>query len=119
MAENNSKIDYDTENDILYLAKASKSIKESIDIGDFIIDISHDDFVVGIEILNASLHLNLSPKNLTNLHKASMKVIYKSASVYITLLLQFPNQHKDITIPLTIDLGHDDILTSETNFALT
>ena len=42
------RIDYDEEEDILFLSKGNK-VKQSIDIGDFILDIDHKGNVTGIE----------------------------------------------------------------------
>lgn len=115
MAKNNTKIDYDDEDDILFIAKARK-VKSSVDIGDFIIDIDHKGFVSGIEILNASKHLSISSNKLKDIQKASMKVSYHPKQIYITLNISFENKEKEITIPLAIGLGHNTITTT-TNFA--
>ena len=117
MAKVNAKINYDSEEDILFLSKERK-IKASIDIGDFIIDIDHDGFVSGIEILNASQNLGLKEEQLKSLEKGSMCVNYKPNYVYISLILKFKEKEKDISIPLTIDLGHSSIRTEKTKFAV-
>ncbi len=117
MAKTNTKIIYDKEEDILSLSK-SRKIKASIDIGDFIIDIDHSGFVVGIEILNASENLKMSVDQLKDLQKASMAVTYKPNYVYITLVMLFKNKEKDLAIPLTVDLGHRSISTRNMNFAV-
>ncbi len=116
MAKVNTIIDYDEEGDVLYLSKGKK-VKASIDIGDFIIDIDMSNFVAGIEILNASKNLKLSEDQLKELKKASMVVTYKPKYIYIYLVMQFKKTEKDITIPLTIDLGHNFTKSRNTNFA--
>ncbi len=109
-------MNYDIEEDILFLTKGKK-VKASIDIGDFIIDIDHQGSVSGMEILNASQNLNIPETLLNSLEKASMKVTYKSDHIIITLLLQSKEKQKDVSIPLTVDLGHTKLETQETNFA--
>jgi len=117
MAKSNTKIDYDKEEDILFLSKGRK-VKASIDIGDFIIDVGMDGFITGIEILNASENLKLSEKQLVSLQEASMLVTYKPNYVVIYLVMKLKEKEKDITIPLTVDLGHGSVRTQRANFAV-
>ena len=108
---------YDNEENILSLSKGKK-VKASIDIGDFIIDIDHNGFITGIEILNASQNLNITEEQLQNLKEASMNITYKPNNVYILLVMKFENKEKDIGIPLTVDLGHGSVTTESTQFAI-
>lgn len=117
MAETNTKMIYDKEEDILSLSRG-REVKASIDIGDFIIDIDHNGFVTGIEILNASLNLDISEEKLQNLKQASMRVTYKPNHVYVFLVMQFEDKEKDISIPLTVNLGHGEVTTESAQFAI-
>ena len=117
MAKRNTKIVYDDEEDILFLSKGRK-VKASIDIGDFIIDVDINGFISGIEILNASENLKISEGQLKVLQEASMVVTYKPNYAYIYLVMKFKDKEKDITIPLTVDLGHGSVKTERTNFAV-
>ena len=47
-----------------------------------------------------------------------MAVTYKPNHVYISLILRFKDKEKDITIPLTLDLGHGSVRTERTTFAV-
>jgi uncharacterized protein YuzE len=116
MAKSNTKMKYDQEEDILSLSKNIK-IKASIDIGDFIIDIDHKGFVVGMEILNASQTIRLTESQLSSLERASMSISYKPNYLLITLLLKLKEKEKDISIPLTIDLGHNSVKIDKMTFA--
>lgn len=53
----NKKVKYDKNQDILYVHKGGKEA-DSLPIGDFIVEFSHDNKVVGIEVLNASKNLS-------------------------------------------------------------
>ena len=117
MAKANTKIIYDEEEDILFLSKGRK-VKSSIDIGDFIIDVDSNGFISGIEILNASDNLKISEEQLKELEEASMSVTYKPNYVCIYLFMKFNKKEKDITIPLTVDLGHGSVRTEKTVFAV-
>lgn len=112
-----AKIKYDKEEDILWLSKGRK-VKTSIDVGDFVIDVDHKGFITGIEILNASLNLKLTEEQLNKIKKASMSVTYKPNHAYISLMLSFENKEKDVTIPLSLDLGHGSEKTEKTSFAV-
>jgi len=59
--------DYDQELDILhvYSEEIKQGVKGCLSIGDFNIDISDDNKIVGIELEEASKNLNLSPKTLS------------------------------------------------------
>ncbi len=63
MAEINTKMNYDPEEDILLLSKERK-VKASIDLGDCIIDVDTKGFISRIEILNASQNLGLKENQI-------------------------------------------------------
>lgn len=117
MAKSNTKIVYDGEEDILFLSK-EKKVKASIEIGDFVIDVDKEGLISGIEILNASENLNLLKGQLEHLEKALMVVNYKPNYVVIYLVMQMENKEKDLTIPLTVDLGHGAVKVEKTNFVV-
>lgn len=56
MAAKIAKVSYDPDEDILYV-RLDKPIKDSLQHGDFIIDFSKDDQIVGLEIHKASKQL--------------------------------------------------------------
>lgn len=109
---------YDDEEDILSFSKGKK-VKSSIDIGDFVIDIDGKGFVTGIEILNASENLSLTEGQLKSLEEASLSVTYRPRCIYIHLSMRISEKEKDVTIPLTLDLGHRGVMTENTSFAAT
>lgn len=115
MAEINAKIIYNKEEDILNLSKGKSSIA-SIEIGDFIIDIDSKGFISSIEIINASENLNISADLLEKFDKASMSVIYKQGYIYIYLNFILQGKEKEIAIPLTVNLGHEEVEKEETVF---
>jgi uncharacterized protein YuzE len=117
MAKSKPKIIYDEEDDILSMIHKDKKSKASIDIGDFVIDVDKNGFIIGLEILNASENLKLTSEQLSSLLQASMLVKYKPNYIYISLVMQLKDKEKDITIPLTVDLGHRSVSTEKTVFA--
>ena len=47
-----------------------------------------------------------------------MVVTYKPNAIYISLIMNLENMEKDVTIPLTINLGHTSIKKENINFAV-
>ncbi|MDO8516818.1 MAG: DUF2283 domain-containing protein [Nanoarchaeota archaeon] len=107
MAGQIKTIDYDSDNDIFYISNGEK-VKTSLDIGDFVLDVSHDNLIGGIEIMDASENLGISKDILKNTKSIKMSVTYKTNHVYILLMIVFKEGDKEVNIPipLTLDLGH-------------
>jgi uncharacterized protein YuzE len=107
MAGQIKTIDYDSGNDILFISNGEK-VKASIDIGDFVLDVSHANLVCGMEIMDASENLGVSKEMLGGIHNMKMSVIYKTNHVYVLLMISFKKADKtvNVQIPLTLDLGH-------------
>ncbi len=107
MAKKIKTIDYDEDNDILFISNEDK-VKASIDIGDFILDVNHKNLISGIEIMDASENLGISRDILKNIQSIKMSVNYKTNHVYVLLEILFKEGNKEINIPipLTLNLGH-------------
>ena len=107
MARQIKTIDYDFENDIFFVSNEDK-VKASIDIGDFVLDVSHDNLVCGIEIMDASENLGVPKEVLKNVRNMKMSVTYRTNHVYVLLMIVFKKKGKEVNvpIPLTLDLGH-------------
>lgn len=107
MARQIKTIDYDSENDILFISNGEK-VKASLDIGDFVLDVSHSNLVCGIEIMDASENLGISRAVLKDIKSMKMSVTYKTNYVYVLLMIVFKKEDKEVNIPipLTLDLGH-------------
>lgn len=71
-----SKYDYDLENDTIFFYGTNKKYKKSLDVNDIIVDISEDNFIMAIEILDASKRFNVPKSDLLN-------VQYFNAEIYI------------------------------------
>lgn len=107
MAKQIKRIDYDVENDIFFMSNGEK-VKNSIDVGDFILDVSQDNLICGLEIMDASENLGVSKDVLNDINNMKMSVNYKTNHVYVLLMINFRKEDKEINIqiPLTINLGH-------------
>ncbi len=107
MAKPIKTIDYDPENDIFFISNGDK-VKASLDIGDFVLDVNHNDLVCGIEIIDASENLGIAKRVLEDIKNIKMSVNYKPNHVYVLLMIAFKKEDKavNVPIPLTLDLGH-------------
>ena len=107
MAKDNAKIRYDFEEYILNLSRGKNS-QASLEIGDFILDVSHNNLICGLEVMDASENLGISKDILKNIRNIKMSVTYKTNHVYVLLILAFKKKGKEVNvpIPLTLDLGH-------------
>lgn len=107
MARQIETIDYDSDNDVLFVSDGEK-VKASLDIGDFVLDVSHENLICGIEIMDASENLGIGKKILEHIQSMKMSVTYKTNHVYVLLVIAFKEGDKEVNmpIPLTLDLGH-------------
>jgi uncharacterized protein YuzE len=107
MAKQIKTIDYDEDNDDLFISVGEK-VKASLDIGDFILDVSHGNLICGIEVMNASENLGVDKDILSKIKSMKMSVNYKTNHVYVLLVISFKKGDKEVNmpIPLTLDLGH-------------
>lgn len=107
MARQIKTIDYDADNDIFFISNGEK-VKSSLDIGEFVLDVSHDNLICGIEIMDASENLGIDKDVLKNVQNIKMSVNYKTNHVYVLLVITFKKKGKEVNIPipLTLDLGH-------------
>jgi uncharacterized protein YuzE len=112
-----NKLVYDHEEDVMLLATGRKC-RHSIDIGDFLVDLDDAGSVTAVEIFDASTTLGLSEGQLSSVKDVSMTVRYKQDSICIFLVLNIKGKEKDITIPLAVDPGHNNIRTESARFAV-
>ena len=71
MAKTIKTIDYDSDNDILFISDGEK-VKASLDIGDFVLDVSHTNLISGIEIMDASERLGIDKGFLEQIQNMKM-----------------------------------------------
>lgn len=108
MAKSNTEITYDMNEDILSFWRGKPS-KVSVEVGDFIVDIDSQGYISGLEILNVSENFDVQPGFLNNIQSAAMSVLYRPGYAYIMLKIKLQGKDKEVSIPLTIDLGHKKI----------
>jgi len=102
-----AKVDYDFENDILYVF-SGENIKDSLEIENFVIDFSSDNKIVAVEILDASkilnkmLQIDINKDVLSKVKEASINIYQGKEILYVVLI--FPviikNQKIDVRVPV-------------------
>ncbi len=107
MARQIKRIDYDSDNDIFSVSNGDV-VKTSIDVGDFILDVSSDNLICGLEIMDASENIGISKEVLGNVKSMKMSVHYGTNHVNVLLMVTFKKDDKEVNIPipLTLNLGH-------------
>jgi len=107
MARQIKTIDYDSGNDIFFISDGEK-VKASLDVGDFVLDVSHKNLICGIEIMDASENLGVSREVLKSIENMKMSINYQTNHVYVLLMIVFKKKGKEVNvqIPLTLSLGH-------------
>jgi len=99
-------VTYDSENDILFLHKGyrkGEKFKGNIDIGDFILDISTEGRIRGMELLNASEHLrqfNITKVMLENLEDG--KFIARGSKTGIMIAIKFDTKEGELPVSFAV-----------------
>lgn len=90
-----ARVDYDTEEDILYITTGIK-VRDSVEFDQFIIDFSADDKIVGIEIMDASKYLKnfleteIDKERLQEIKSAKFSVIQQKEFAIIKFVMNVP-----------------------------
>lgn len=95
MAENGeivakyAKVDYDNENDSLFVY-TDKKANDSVELGNYVIDFDREDKVSGVEIFDISKMLNLSGHSfdLENIKEAKLSASLEKNCIYLLILLK-------------------------------
>ncbi|MFQ6055678.1 MAG: DUF2283 domain-containing protein [Methanosarcinales archaeon] len=102
-----AKIDFDYENDVLYVYTGEK-VKDSLGIENFIIDFSSKNKIVGVEVLDASkilskmLEIKITKSILSNVKEGGINVYQGKEIVYIMLILPLLINKRKINVRLPI-----------------
>lgn len=100
-----TQFNYDKENDTLFIYK-KEAVKGSIDVGNYIVDFTHEGNVAGLEIMNASEVLkNLGVENpsdfLENVKQVKFKAVQKQDSIAVYFVISSKTEvSSSIAIPV-------------------
>jgi len=114
-----SKIDYDLENDSLFIYGSGKKYKKSIDLNDIILDMSEDDYVMAIEILEASKKFNFSKVDLLNIQSFDADIEINEDTIKIDMKIEIIKRNNLISKSMkAIGLNSMNLPTSNQEVAL-
>lgn len=106
--------DYDPENDDLFINDKTKKVKQSLDIGDFVVDVTAQNEVAGLEIMHATNFLSacaaekrmVKTKDLENIKECLFDVVPFYNVHVIRLVIRFA--HDQITMNIAVPAYPDD-----------
>lgn len=98
-------VDYDYENDILYLYSGEK-VKDSLQIDKYILDFSPDEKIVAIEILDASKilgklsEINITKDMLSKIEHPEMSIYQSKELIYVILSMRLSMDEREIDLKI-------------------
>ncbi len=94
--ENKAIFDYDAQSDVLYVYTKGIKYKESMDLGDIILDIGEKGHVKGVVILDASKKFNLDKYDLRHVKKLSCGIEITPDVVKLKITIGVIKRNKEI-----------------------
>ena len=89
-----TKYDYDFENDSIFFYGSNKKYKFSADLDGVILDISEDDQIMAIEILDASKRFNLAKEDLRSIRYFEAAIDISQENIRITMKMSVSKRNK-------------------------
>jgi uncharacterized protein YuzE len=89
-----TKYDYDFENDSIFFYGSNKKYMSSIDLDGIILDISEDNQVMAIEILDASKRFNLSKEDLRHIRYFEALIEVSEENIRLTMKMGVSKRNK-------------------------
>src|SRR3989338_3547425 len=88
------EFDYDFEHDILFFKTKEREYDRSIELDGIVIDIDKEDYIVGIQIFDASAFLNISKGNLLSVPKWGFRATLHDNRLEVRLVFQLKIRNK-------------------------
>lgn len=104
-----NKYDYDSQNDTILFYGGDGNYKSSIDLDGIIIDFNDENYLMGVEILDASNRLNISKYDLRNTKYFDMNLEVTEESIHVTMEIKISKRNKSVAHTL------DAVATNSTN----
>ncbi len=108
------KSDYDLKNDIFFFKVKNREYSHSIELHNLVIDFDKEDFIVGLQIFDASKLFGISKKQLNNLQNFNMKSQIKEGTIQINLNFSMNIRNKRVEYkPIIFEKIDDKIPNSK------
>ncbi len=82
------EFDYDFEHDVLFFKTKNREYDHSIELDGIVVDVDKQDFIVGIQIFDASTFLNVSKVNLRSVPKWEFRATLHDSRLEVRLAFQ-------------------------------
>jgi uncharacterized protein YuzE len=92
-----SRYDYDIENDSSFFYGTGKKYKRSMDLDGIIIDVSEDNFIMAIEILDASKKFNILKSDLMNLKRFKADINVNKDTIRIVMKIDIIKRNNQVS----------------------
>jgi len=113
-AEGKGEYDYDFAHDILFFKVKNREYVKSIELDNIIIDIDYEDFIVGIQIFEASKFLEIDKKHLMNIKKWKFAAAVSEKRIILKLAFQYVMRNKIIEPkPIIVERTEESLPDSE------
>ena len=89
-----NKIDYDYDNDVIFFYNENKSYDFSIDTEGIILDLSEDNYVMDIEISNASKRFGVSKSDLRAVKRFKADINIDKDNIEISMKLEIQKRNR-------------------------
>ena len=89
-----NKIDYDYDNDVIFFYNEDKSYDFSIDAEGIILDLSEDNYVMDIEIFNASKRFGVSKSDLRAVKRFEAEINIDRDNIEISMKLEIQKRNR-------------------------
>ena len=89
-----NKIDYDYDNDVIFFYNEDKSYDLSIDAEGIILDLSEDNYVMDIEISNASKRFDVSKSDLRAVKHFEAEINIDKDNIEISMKLEIQKRNR-------------------------
>lgn len=102
-------VDYDYKNDILFFKIKERDYLRSIELENIVIDLDRENFIVGIQIFDASKFLNISKENLLKIPRWEFNAKIHNNVIEVRLTINISIRNKIVEMnPIIMQpiMGH-------------
>ena len=90
------EFDYDFRNDILFFKVKDREYSHSVELSSLVIDFDEEDFIVGLQIINASRILNISKEILRGINSFNMQAKISDGVIQISVSFGMISRNKRV-----------------------
>ena len=89
-----SKYDYDLQNDSIFFYGEDRKYKSSVELEGIILDFNEEDYLIGIEILDASEKFKVSKADLLNIKNFDATITINKENIDVRMKMEYYKRNK-------------------------